>query len=262
MDLAGRLLAARSLARAGRHDEAIGVLRRTAERHPHESDVWLRLGEQLAIDGDVNAAGEALRRSAKPREVGRRPLDAVTGMGLLAALHGDGPMFESAIVTWRASETVPNRESLPDELRAVWSFCRGEFLASSLDPRPALILLPLGEVLRAWAALERGADPARVTSGADAWLDDPETREPARLLVAAARLRLGEPEPARELAAKALAVLEPHARTSLEARLLLPLAHRVLADALAAAGDSTAARGHVARAAALAPRCWFGRRGS
>jgi hypothetical protein len=53
-------------------------------------------------------------------------------------------------------------------------------------------------------------------------------------------------------------VLEPSARTSVEARLLLPLAHRVLGDALAATGDASAAHKHAARAAALAPRCWFG----
>jgi serine/threonine-protein kinase len=258
MGLAARLLAARSLARAGRHGEAVAMLRRATELHPGDVDAWLRLGEQLGIVGELPAAAAALAEAMRPHASGRRPLDAVISLALLAALHGDAPLRESVIATWLANETGPDGRLLAAELRALASFCRGEFGAPALDPAPPYILLPAGAVVRAWAALERGADPAVTIRTAGPWLDDPESREPARLLVATARLRLGQARAAAEVAAQALAVLEPSARTSVEARLLLPLAHRVLADALAATGDASAAHKHAARAAALAPRCWFG----
>ncbi|MBP1619819.1 MAG: Tetratricopeptide repeat, partial [Acidobacteria bacterium] len=216
MDLAARLLAARSLARAGRHAEAIGLLRRAAERHPDDSDVWLRLGEQLGISDDLRGAVEALREAARPRVAGRRQLDAVVDLVLLASLHGDAALLDSAIATWTASETFTHLETLPLAFRAVADFCRGEFTSSALDDAPTDILLPLAAVLRAWSALERGADPKFVIRNANAWLDDPESREPARLLVAVARLRLGEAVEAAEMASSALAVLEPRARTSLD----------------------------------------------
>ncbi|MEW6338158.1 MAG: serine/threonine-protein kinase [Acidobacteriota bacterium] len=259
MRLAAELLAARALAFAGLHEQAIGRLRAAARAMPGERDLQLRLAEQLVAVGRTGEASAILSAELRPRLPGRGPLDPVIALALVGALENDRAVLATAGRAWREFSPGAGAQSFESDLQAYFAFCRGDFPAATLAPAAATSGFVRGVgVLRAWAQLERGSDTGDVVRRAQSLVEDPETRWPARTLEAHALTRAGDPRRAADLAAVAVANLEKPARVGVEARLWLALASRVAADALEACGDRASASGHAARARRLAPRCWFG----
>lgn len=258
MRRAATLLLARAMGEAGRHGQSVDLLREGLTEAPDDSDLLLRLGEQLAALGDRHAAAAAFERGSRLHQVGRDPLDATVAGGELAALEGDEDAFGRSGRLWLLAN--PDAEgSLRRELAAFWKFCRGEWSDRALDPRETERMLPVTAVLRMWARLERGGAAGPVAAEAENEAANPEVREAARLLQAEALVRGGRPAAARGPAEQALAELQRRSRLSVEALCLVGLAERVRGDVAAALGDAAAAKAHWTRAGRLAPRCWFGR---
>lgn len=256
--LAAELLLARSLARAGRHDEAVTFLRAAHERDPEAGDVVLRLGEQLFLAGRRDEAFAFLERSALPRTSGREFFDAHVALALGAALEGN-PSVERRLndLVSTVSGKLPS-VGYYDDVRAFASFARGRWGDPSLDRSTRGLLRPVA-IAGLWAALERGEALQRIQDYAERARRNPESAPHAALLLARIELNGGRAHLARGLADEALATLERHGRTSLESFAWVPLAHRVLADALSALGDRRGAESHINEALRLAPGCWFGK---
>lgn len=255
--LAASLLAARSLARGGDQGAAIRTLRRAAGRDPDFTDLWLRLGEQRLIAGERRAGREALVRSLTARTSGRNPFDAPLMLHLDAALHGDGAARDQARGATQAY-AARGQQGVSVETGPLWPFFRGDWADPALDPAPPARLVKAGDVLRLWARLERGGDPAEVARAAEAMEDNPEVADQARMLRTVALGRLGEAGQAVKLAGLSLERLEERGRESYEAFAWVPLAEWALGNALEAAGKPEAARPHLERATALGPNTWFG----
>ncbi|MFZ5788660.1 MAG: protein kinase domain-containing protein [Acidobacteriota bacterium] len=256
--LAAGLLLARSLARAGRHDEAVTFLRAAQERDPEAGDIVLRLGEQLFLAGRRDEAFAFLERSALPRTSGREFFDAHVALALGAALEGNRRVERrlNDLVS-----TVSGRlDSIAyfDDVRAFASFARGRWSDPLLETTTRGSLRPIA-IAGLWAALERREDLERIEDRVTRARRNPESAPQAALLLARIELRRGRAPLARGLAEEALATLERRGRTSLESFAWVPLAHRVVADALAELGDSRAADTHMREARRLAPGCWFGK---
>jgi tetratricopeptide (TPR) repeat protein len=248
MELALTLMLARSLAQAGNHGAAIDLLQTALAATPDDLDLLLRLGEQLAAVGNYGAAMDALARAHRVNIVGRNPLDAAVSRAELAAASGDEVRFRQVVEYSRASSEGGFRD-VESQLLAFWAFCRGEWGAQDLVEEADDHNVPIA----------RGGDAAATARQAQSLAENPEIRNAAELLRAAALVRSGQAGIARGIASGALAALERKARTGIEAQCLVPLAERVNGDAAAALGDTAAAEGHWARALRLAPRCWFGR---
>ena len=262
MQLARTLLLARSLALAGRHGDAATLLEAALQHTPEESDLWLRLGEQLAIGGRTGAAVDALFEAVRPRVAGRRGIDAAFDLLLLATREGDETLYRQ-VVGRVSGAGVAQAPQLLLLFEPVWAFCRGLWSPSSFNVTGADITLFRADgVLQRWAQFERDGDAA----GAERWglalAGDDEIGPLARLLVARAQTKLGQATSAVGEARAALGALRPWSRTEIEARLWSGLAERILADALVAADDPAAAKEHYVAAALLAPQCWFGQRPS
>ena len=258
MRLAASLLFARSLANAGRHRDAVDVLEEARAADPLSGDLRLRLAEQLIILGEGERGSALLLGGRRPPGKGRNPRDEPWTVAFSAAHRGDEPALRS-VLRWNLAggEKLPESEVLAAQ--ALWAFCRGRWGDPSLDHHPPAVSLTTPDVLRPWAALERGGASAEaVAAQAAAMARRPENRPLARLLGAVAELRRGGPERALGLAEQAAQELDRRGRTEVEAFVWRGLAERVLAECHAAAGDAEAAARHLARARLLAPRCWFG----
>ncbi|TAM56853.1 MAG: serine/threonine protein kinase [Acidobacteria bacterium] len=258
MRLARTLTLTRSLALAGRHGDAVALLEADLKRTPDESDLWLRLGEQLAIGGRTDEAVDALSEAIRPRPAGRRGLDAAFDMLLLATREGDDALYRRMVGRVSGAGVVLAPQLLV-LFEPVWAFCRGWWSPSSFNLAGAdITLFRADRVLQRWAQFERDGDAAGAERDALALADDDEIGPLARLLAARAQTKAGHAASAVGEARAALGALAPMSRIGIEARLWTALAQRVLADALAAAGDRSAAGEHYAAAARLAPQCWFG----
>ncbi|MBI4916173.1 MAG: protein kinase [Acidobacteria bacterium] len=261
MRLAADLMLARGLARSGRNAEAVDRLAAATRATPSYLDLWLRLGEQSAIVGRHAEAFAALDRARAGEGIGRGPIDPTTAMTFVAALAGERGWLQQAYARYSPeSQDGPNRV-FADGLAAVWAFCAGAWDDPALGTsREWIDTLPAAQVLALWLDLRRGRSADEVAARAERLATNPEIRELAMLLRAAALVRLGNTETATELAGRALAGLERQGRVSVEAHVWTALAHRVAGDAALAAGDGIAAERHFRAAAGIAPACWFGRR--
>ena len=227
--IASELLLARSLAAAGDRSRAIERLTAACQELPDVGDLWLRRGELELIDGRVEAGRASLSRAMTAAATGRPPFDAVMMLSLDACFRSDEQAYDAAnrattggLINWP--------EDLRRDLRAVWHFARGEWRHSSLDPRPPSRLFPAAEVVRSWAALERGTPPADVLATADRLAENTEIAPLAGLLRAVALDRLDRAEDARLAARTAVGELRRRGVTSFESAVWLPLASRVLAS--------------------------------
>jgi tRNA A-37 threonylcarbamoyl transferase component Bud32 len=258
MQLARTLMLSRSLALTGRHDDATAMLEAAVQRAPEEADLWLRLGEQLAIGGRTGAGVDALWEALRPRLAGRRGLDAAFDLLLLATREGDEALYRR-VVSRVSGASVAQAPQLLVLFEPIWAFCRGVWSPSSFNVTGADIsLFRADRVLQRWAQFERDGDSAGAERDALALADDDEIGPLARLLAARAQTKAGDAASAVGEARAALGALAPMSRIEIEARLWTALAERVLADALVAAGDRASAGEHFAAAARLAPQCWFG----
>ena len=258
MRVAAALLVARSLARAGRHREAIALLEAARASDPEVGDLGLRLAEQLIIVGEGEQGSALLLAGRRPGGQGRPPSDEPFDVVLSAAHRGDEASMRAALA-WLDPDGLGMNHVITAGAWATWAFCRGQWHEAALDPHEARAGSPTPDVLRAWAALERGeSSPAAAAQRAAALARDPEVRPLARLLAAAAALAAGEPERAAGLAAEAQMTLDRRARVEVEAFVWRGLAERLLAEAATADGNAGVAAEHLARAQELAPHCWFG----
>ncbi len=258
MQLASTLMLTRSLALAGRHDDAVALLKAALQSTPEESDLWLRLGEQLAISGRTAAAVDALSEAVRPRLAGRRGVDAAFDLLLLATREGDEALYRR-VVSRVSGASVAQAPQLLVLFEPIWAFCRGLWSPSSFNVSGAdITLFRADRVLQRWAQFERDGDAAGAERDALALADDDEIGPLARLLAARAQTESGQAASAVGEARSALGALAPGSRIDIEARLWTALAQRILADALVAAGDRASAAEHFTAAARLAPQCWFG----
>jgi len=225
--IASELLLARSLAAAGERRRAIERLTTACRDLPDVGDLWLRRGELELIEGRTGDGRASLSRALTATATGRSPFDAVMMLSLDAALRLDERAFDDAdqaatggLINWP--------EDLRYDMRAVWHFAREEWRHPSLDPRPASRLFPGADIVRSWAALERGTPPSEVLATADDLATNPEVAPLAELLRAVAFDRLGRGEDARLAARTAAGELRRRGRTSFEAAVWMPLASRVL----------------------------------
>ena len=261
MRLATDLLLARSLAVSGDHGRAIALLRAGLARTPNDSDLRLRLGEQLAIAGERRAAMTELSRAAQIHTLGRNPYDASGAWMAVAALEADAGEMERLLAFVRAANSEGSGDvALGRAFAALWAFLRGDWRDDALRPREALIDMPVVSVLTRWAELELGAAPGVVAAAAEAVAANPEARDVAHLLEAHALLRAGQAAEAHSLAVSALTSLQRRSRTDVPSVAWLALAHHVTGGAAAALGDGAAADEHYRQAARIAPKCWFGTR--
>jgi thioredoxin-like negative regulator of GroEL len=260
MRLAASLLLARSLAIGGNHARAVELLRASLAEMPEDLDLRLRLGEQLAIVGERRAAMTELARATQVHTVGRMPLDAALTWAFVASMEADEAEIGKALAFCRAvGSEMPADVARGEDLQALWAFCRGDWGDAGLQRRETTTNMPFLAVLRKWAELERGADPATVVAGTQALADNAEVRELARTLEARALVgarRVGE---AQAIIGAVVDTLTRRARTDVLALAWLALAHHVSGEAAVAAGDWASAADHFREAVRIAPRCWFGR---
>jgi hypothetical protein len=226
---AAELLLARSLAVAGERARAIGRLTTACRDLPDVGDLWLRRGELELIDGRTEAGRMSLSRALTAAATGRTPFDAVLMLNLDACVRSDDEAFEAAQRTTTAG-LINWPESLREDMRALWHFVRAEWRDPSLADQPASPLFPAADVVRAWAALERGAPPADVLATADDLAANSEIAPLAELLRATELERMGRAEEARLAAQTATTELRRRGRTSFEDAIWQPLAGRVLAS--------------------------------
>lgn len=253
--VAASLLLARSAARAGRHDQAVAILAAAAQTAPDDLDLALRRGEQLAILGRVEPAEAAFRCACRVGVPGRGPLDAVVAWAYLAAWHARD--IERVASTWEVSMANSRPDAFSRDVRALAAFARGEWGSPLLATTDTESVFEVAGLVRAWAALERGEDPSAVRAEAERCAADPGLAGQATVVLARTALKTGRAAQAAELAQAALAALERRGRESWEVFAWVPLAERVLGDALAAAGRPAEAAPHLARARRLAPGAWF-----
>lgn len=257
MRVAAALLVGRSLARAGRHEDAVAALEAARLHAPDDLDIALRLGERLAVAGRAAEAERALARACRTGSKGRGPLDAVIARTILAAWHGHD--VEPPVRFWETQMANSQADPLARHLRGLAAFARGDWSSPSLIPRVEPALFPAIAVLQAWAALERGADPTTVRLRVEQIAANPELRDLAAVLLAEVDRRAGRTADAAASALAALAELERRGRESWESFAWIALADRVLADALEDAGRPDEAAHHRSRARRIAPGTWFGR---
>ncbi len=227
--IASELLLARSLAAAGDRQRAIERLTTSCRDLPDVGDLWLRRGELELIDGRTAAGRASLSRALTASATGRPPFDAIMMLSLDACLRSDEQAFDDADRA-TAGGLINWPENLRVDIRAVWHFVRGEWRHPSLDPQPASPLLPVTDVVRWWAALERGTPPSEVLATADDLAGNPEVAPLAGLLRAVTLDRLDRTGDAELAARTAAGELRRRGRTSFESAVWLPLAKRVLAS--------------------------------
>lgn len=258
MRLAGTLGIAGSLARSGQNQEAVAALQAAARPGAESPDLWLRLGEQLAIVGRVAEADAALAHACSIRPGGQGLPAAAVSRALLVAWHGPEGAFGPGLRRCVDPAGGESTAQLAVDLEALRAFSRAEWTHPSLDEHEPPPVLPALRVLRLWAHLERRAPTEEVRQRASAWLDDPGIDELAALLMATIEIRDGSAARAVGRAEGALGALQEKGREDWQIFAWVPLAESVLARALVASGRSAAAIPHRERASALAPATWFG----
>jgi tetratricopeptide (TPR) repeat protein len=260
MRLATDLLLARSLALGADNARAIDVLRSGLADMPDDSDLRLRLGEQLAIAGERRAAMTELGRAAQIHTVGRNPYDAEIVWMIVAGLEADAAEMQKVLAFVRGvNNDGPSDVARSRVFTGLWAFFRGEWRDDALRSPVEPIDMPFMSVIAGWAALERGADSAAIAKTAAALAANPEARDVARLLGAHALVRAGRAAEAQPELVSALEVLARKARADVLALAWLALAHHVGGEVATALGDRRAATEHFHEAARIAPKCWFGR---
>jgi len=257
--LAADLMLARSLAVADDHAGSIALLRAGLVNLPDDLDLRLRLGEQLAISGRRQEAMEELASATRVQTIGRNPYDAEVAWVTVASLEGDAQEFDKALAFVSAANTNGAHDIGRSAcFGSLWAFVRGDWRDVALRQGAPCPGEPYITVLRTWAELERGGDPAVVARAAEELAANAEMRDVASILRARALVRGGRAAEAREIAAATTAALTRTSRTNVLALVWLSLGHRVLGEAAEALDDRPGAVEHYRRAAAIAPRCWFG----
>ena len=251
------LIAARALASGGHRENAITLLGEGVGRHPGEHDLQLRLGEQLLIDGARDEGRARIAESVNLASSGRNHNDQVYMLIFDAAVNGDLDDREETRRFIANLSATATSEAMTF-LDAAWFFFQGEWG----DPRIADVdpgsIHRWVRVLRQWARFETSGDVEESLKRSQEFAATEEIGDLARVFEARLRLAGGDAREAAQLADQALTMLEIRCRVDYEACVWVPLAERVLGEALLSVdgrrGDAVAV---LARAAEHAPNTWI-----
>ena len=251
------LIAARALASGVHRENAITLLGDGVRRHPGERDLQLRLGEQLLIDGARDEGRERIAKSVNLASSGRNHNDQVYMLILDAAVNGDVEDREETrrfIANLSATATIEAMAFLD----AAWFFFQGEWG----DPRIAEVdpgsIHRWVRVLRQWARFEVTGGLEESLARAQEFAATKEIGDLARVFEARLRLADGDAKEASQLADQALTMLEIECRVDYEACAWVPLAERILGEALLSVdGRRDDAEAVLASAAEHAPNTWI-----
>ncbi len=259
-ETAAALLAARSMADGGDPLRAARLLEATARRIPEERDLLMRAGEYRLIAGDRDHGQADLRGSLPLEPGGRNPYDQFLLLGLDAVVHGDQAAFAAALRANSSVAPVAAGHNTVEKLRPALLWAEGRWQDPRVRQMRGTLVLPILGVLGLWEGLESGDDPSRIVAEAQRLEKDSEVPEMARLLRAAAELKLGHAAVARGLAESVVEAMDRKGRRSYELSCWRPLACLVAAEAAEASGGSPLERRWLREAAAAGPSTWYGRR--
>jgi serine/threonine-protein kinase len=257
MEVAAVLVAARALASGGHPENAVSLLRDGVDRFPDETDLRLRLGEQLLIAGERSEGRRWVADSIAVGSSGRAHTDLVFMMILDAAMHGDRRAYDETR-GFAANLATSSSNEVVEFLDIAWLFFQGQWS----DPRlvetdPGWVHLWL-QVVQSWARFESNLDPEPALAVVAELQALNETRDLARLLEARVLLAAGAVEASSELADGALNNLTMDCRVDFEACAWVPLAEWVLGRALSSTeGRKDEAKAALTRAAEHAPGTWI-----
>jgi hypothetical protein len=257
MGVAAILVAARALASGAHRENAISVLRDGVDRYPDETDLRLRLGEQLLIAGERAEGRRWVAESIAVGSSGRAHTDLIFMMILDAAVHGDRLAYDETR-RFAGNLAASSNNEVVGFLDIAWLFFQGRWSDPRLvDTDPGWVHLWL-QLVQAWARFEATGQPAPALGVAAELATLTETRDLARLLEARVHLATGDVTTASELAEGALNNLSMECRVDFEACAWVPLAEWVLGQALSSIGGrEDEARTVLARAADRAPGTWI-----
>jgi len=257
MEVAATLVSAGALASGGHRENAISVLRDGLARYPGETDLRLRLGEQLLIAGERAEGCRWVADSIAVGSSGRAHTDLVFMMILDAAIHGDRRAYEETR-RYLGNLSTTSNNGLIGFLDIAWLFFQGQWS----DPR--LVDADSGRVhlwlrlVQAWARFESTSESGPALMATAEFGLNNETRDLAHLLEARVRLEQGHAEAAAQLADGALQSLTMECRVSFEACAWVPLAEWVLGEALRSIdGREVEGEAVLERAAEHAPKTWI-----
>lgn len=249
------LILAEQWAHAGRHGESAWTLAEAAQNYPQVRDLWVRLGQQRVLAGDLKGGRAALREALRAKEHGRPPADALVALGLTHILFGDPPADRWA--EGPLLELADGDGTIGAHLRCVAAVCRGDWAWAAAFTPDRNSLVSDARVAHLWAlALQentRGDSLAQLRE-----LASSSDVSPAAGVV----LEILEPsgrgwEAVRQRLLRLAEELDEQARWSLSPRLWQAVAERALALVEGLAGNEKPAAQHLARAQELAPACSF-----
>lgn len=257
IEVAAVLVIARALASGGHRENAIAVLREGLERYPEESDLRLRLGEQLLIAGRRVEGRHWVADSIGVGTGGRNHTDLVFMLILDAAIHGDRRAYDDTR-RFLSNLTASSSNHPTTYLDIAWHFFQGDWS----DPRllesdPGRVHLWL-RLVQAWARFEMTFEAGPALASVSSFESLEETRDLSDVLEARVRLNQGDVTAAAALAEGALQNLDAECRLSFEACAWLPLAEWVAGHALAKIdGREAEGRALLEAAAKHAPNTWI-----
>jgi hypothetical protein len=256
-EVASYLVAAKALA-SGRHrDNAVALLRDGVLRHPDESDLQLRLGEQLLIGGEREEGREWAAASVNVAGNGRNHSDQVLMLILDAAVRGDVGAYEESR-RFIANLSTGSENEFITFLDVAWFFFQGTWSDSRLIGADPGSVYRWVRVIQEWARFELSGDVAGGLKKASEFETTNEIRDLARVFEARVRLMDGDPKRSSQLADQALQSLSVACRDSFEPCVWVPLAEWVLGQALSSTeGREDEAEAVLAGAAERAPNTWI-----
>jgi hypothetical protein len=256
-EIAAYLVAARALASGGHRGNAVSLLRDGVARLPEDLDLRLRLGEQLLIAGEREEGRRWIAESLNIGNSGRNHNDATQMLILDAAVNGDQQALEETRRIIANLGTSADIEEMT-YLDVVWLFFQGRWADPRLADAEVGWVFRWLEFVQAWARYESSLDAESALDVVERLRDVAEVDNLVRLLEARVRLEDGEPIIASQLADAAVRSLAAQCRVDYQACVWVPLAERMLGEALADTdGRGDEARAVLARAAEHAPNTWI-----
>ncbi len=259
-ETAAALLVARSMADGGHPVAGARLLEETAARVEGERDLLLRSGEYRLIAGDREGGRADIRRSLPVEPGGRNPFDQFVLLALDAVVHGDVPAFRDVVRDNRSVIPGSIKQPVAEKFLPALLWARGQWEDPRLDRVERDPTVPVLGVVAAWVRLARGEDPEEIAAAARTLEEQPDVREPARLLHAAAELEAGDARTALGLAREALDAIDTGGLRSYELYCWRHLACLLAAEAALAQDDAPSVRPWLEAAAAAGPDTWYGRR--
>lgn len=234
-------------------------------------DLRFMLGNLLLIDAATLTDGAGQRRAEAadclfdylemPQRV-RPPYGAPLMLAMHGILHGDDDLLERAL-NQRKGEYLESEQSVfVRGVRTFDDFCK-QRPSSLLDrENETEYLTPWNGVLRLWTAVDEGIVDAEeaIREAERLEAEDPAAADVATLLKAWVALhKQDSPRGTLRTVQPVLHDLKEKAQTSYGQHAWASLASSIAGHSLVESRNPTGAVPHLARAAALAPSCWWGK---